>query len=79
MKGDNFRLGQVTIYVNKDVWDSARNILKGIGISRSAFVNVALTQLVRESEGLCRPENRMDDMVGTLFELSRDRRVKRKK
>lgn len=79
MKSQKEVQGQVTLYVNKMVWKESRDILKSIGISRSAFVNVALTQLVRESQGLNRPENRMDDMVGTLFELSRDKRVRRKK
>ena len=79
MRANKSITGQVTIYVNKQVWKDARDILKGIGISRSAFVNVALTQLVRESEGARSPENRMDNMVGTLFELSRDKRVRRKK
>lgn len=65
MKSD---LVKVSITVNKQVWKGSKQILRDLGLSRSSFINVTLTQLMRESK----VGNRVDDdVVGTLFELSR--------
>jgi antitoxin component of RelBE/YafQ-DinJ toxin-antitoxin module len=64
-------LGQVSVTVNKKVWKESKEVLRDLGISRSCFINVTLTQLVRESKGQRAPMERMDDTVGMLFELSK--------
>lgn len=70
-------LGQVTVSVNKKIWKEAKEVLRSLGISRSCFINVTLTQLVRESKGQRSPMQRLDDTVGTLFELSKKGRAKK--
>ena len=73
MKNDLFK---ASITVNKKVWNQAKPILRDIGLSRSTFINVTLTQLVRESEG-ANPEDRTKDVVGSLFQLSKLGRKRR--
>lgn len=62
--------GNVTVRVNKRTWKEVRPILREIGISRSCFINITLGQLLRESQRGSRADG-SDDVVGTLFELSR--------
>lgn len=62
--------GNVTVRVNKKTWKEVKPILREIGISRSSFINITLTQLLRESQRSSGSEW-SDDVVGTLFELSR--------
>lgn len=71
MYGKKNELGQVSVTVNKRIWKEAKVVLQDLGISRSAFINVTLTQLVRESKGERAPMERMDDTVGTLFKLTK--------
>lgn len=70
-------LVKASITVNKRVWKESKPILSEIGLSRSTFINVALTQLVREQEGLASADDRAKDVVGSLFELSKRGRKKR--
>lgn len=70
-------LVQVSVTVNSRIWKEAKAVLQDLGISRSAFINVTLTQLVRESKGQRAPMERMEDTVGTLFELSKRGRKKK--
>lgn len=76
MKGKS-NLVKASITVNKKVWKESKPILSEIGLSRSTFINVALTQLVRERERPLSENERMNDVVGSLFELSKGRRKKR--
>jgi hypothetical protein len=77
-KGMKSDLVKVSITVNKKAWKESKGILRDIGISRSSFINVTLTQLLRESKGLVNRDDRMSDVVGSLFELSKAGRKKRK-
>lgn len=77
-KGMKSELVKVSVNVNKKVWKGAKAILGDIGLSRSAFINVTLTQLVNESKGLVNRDDRVMDVVGSLFELSKAGRKKRK-
>lgn len=70
-------LVKASITVNKRVWKESKPILMEIGLSRSTFINVALTQLVRERDGVGSANDRMNDVVGSLFELSKRGRKKR--
>ena len=70
-------LVKATITVNKQAWKESRAILRDIGISRSSFINVTLSQLVRESKGLVNAGDRATDVVGSLFELSKRGRKKK--
>lgn len=76
MKGKS-NLVKASITVNKKVWKDSKPILSEIGLSRSTFINVTLTQLVREREGLASADDRVNDVVGSLFELSKRGRKKR--
>lgn len=76
MKGKS-NLVKASITVNKKIWKESKPILSEIGLSRSTFINVTLTQLVREREGLSSADDRMNDVVGSLFELSKRGRKKR--
>jgi hypothetical protein len=77
-KGMKSELVKVSVNVNKRVWKEAKAILGDIGLSRSSFINVTLTQLVNESKGQANRGDRMTDVVGSLFELSKVGRKKRK-
>lgn len=70
-------LVKASITVNKKVWKESKPILSEIGLSRSTFINVTLTQLVRERESQVSANERMNDVVGSLFELSKKGRKKR--
>jgi len=70
-------LVQVSVTVNSRIWKESKTVLQDLGISRSAFINVTLTQLVRESKGQRAPMERMDDTVGTLFKLTRNNRKRK--
>lgn len=77
MIGKKSNLVQVSVTVNSRIWKEAKTVLQDLGISRSAFINVTLTQLVRESKGQRSPMERMDDTVGTLFKLTRNNRKRK--
>ena len=68
---------KVTMSLDKKTWDEAGDILKEIGISRSGFVNVTLTSLVR-SAGSSMADVHMAT-VGTLFELATSKKKRRPK
>jgi antitoxin component of RelBE/YafQ-DinJ toxin-antitoxin module len=77
MIGKKNNLVQVSVTVNSRIWKESKTVLQDLGISRSAFINVTLTQLVRESKGQRSPMERMDDTVGTLFKLTRNNRKRK--
>lgn len=68
--------GNVTVRVNKRTWKEVKPILREIGISRSCFINITLGQLLRESQRSSSIDV-SDDVVGTLFELSRKTRKRK--
>lgn len=70
-------LVKASITVNKKVWKESKPILSEIGLSRSTFINVTLTQLVQERDRELSSDERMNDVVGSLFELSKRGRKKR--
>lgn len=70
-------LVKASITVNKKVWKESKPILSEIGLSRSTFINVTLTQLVQERDRELSSNERMNDVVGSLFELSKRGRKKR--
>lgn len=67
---------KVNMSLDKETWEKAGVILSEIGISRSGFVNVTLTSLVKSAE------SSMGDVhqstLGSLFELASSKRKKRK-
>lgn len=64
-------LVKATITVNGRTWKESKAILRSIGISRSSFINITLTQLIQESKGLVNRGEWGTDVVGSLFELSK--------
>jgi antitoxin component of RelBE/YafQ-DinJ toxin-antitoxin module len=70
-------LVKASISVNRKAWKESKSILMEIGLSRSTFISITLAQLVRENKSPLSPQERMDDVVGTLFELSRKGRKKK--
>lgn len=68
---------KVTISLDKKTWDKAGEILSEIGISRSGFLNVTLTSLVKSAE------SSMGDVhqstLGSLFDLAASKRKRLKK
>lgn len=68
---------KVNMTLDKGTWEKAGEILSEIGISRSGFVNVTLTSLVKSAE------SSMGDVhqstLGSLFDLAASKKGKRKK
>lgn len=68
---------KVTMSLDKATWGKAGEILSEIGISRSGFINVTLTSLVKSAE------SSMGDVhqstLGSLFDLATSKRKKLKK
>lgn len=59
---------KVNMTLDKSTWDKAGEILSEIGISRSSFVNVTLTSLIKSAESPM--SNVYDETAGSLFSLA---------
>lgn len=68
---------KVTMSLDKGTWDKAGEILSEIGISRSGFVNITLTSLVKSAESSMADVHQ--STLGSLFELATSKRKKLKK
>lgn len=66
---------KATISLDERNWMESEKVLSEIGLSRSAFINITLGQLLREYRGIDTSKGGFfgGDMVGTVFKHARDK------
>lgn len=67
---------KVTMSLDKGTWEKAGDILSEIGVSRSGFVNITLTSLVKSADSSMADVHQA--MLGSLFDLAVSKKGKRK-
>lgn len=67
---------KATISLDGRVWEESAEILRELGLSRSAFINITLGQLLRVYNGMS--WKGVGDVVGTVFRHASNNKNRKK-